>query len=364
MIIVLLCTFSVTVVDSLEKLPSRDTSRTYEPLLALTRRFPNKSCPWLTDDSQWKSCVHPEGALYLYDGSRRAYTEANIDEITFREVDGCVDALYELARNNSVDLTTGDIELVVQLEVAQDEVSCQYYFVDHKERTVFWLHDPSEATESIFSALQGVYDPSHMGALCGTYDVACFNQPVGYALEDEYWTHCEHYPNHRMDRKKLVKELRELVMHASAEIITSDTSLSPFDSNELSKIMELLGHLQENAADNDFLHSTCVIARFMHYFCRAKFFNFCGLPCARLDADKSVYPEDTGFHLLASSISFAIEAILFWAPRARLENLRRVWVDESIIMPRWKDFNTNLMAEWTGITIYVRIVKPASHFVP
>jgi hypothetical protein len=47
--------------------------------------------------------------------------------------------------------------------------------------------------------------------------------------------------------------------------------------------------------------------------------------------------------------------MLFWAPRARLKDLQRVWVDEAVIMPRWKDFNKNLMAEWTGITIYVCI---------
>jgi hypothetical protein len=28
--------------------------------------------------------------------------------------------------------------------------------------------------------------------------------------------HCERYPNHKLDRVKLIKELRELVMHASA----------------------------------------------------------------------------------------------------------------------------------------------------
>ncbi|KIK45695.1 hypothetical protein CY34DRAFT_801318 [Suillus luteus UH-Slu-Lm8-n1] len=69
-----------------------------------------------------------------------------------------------------------------------------------------------------------------------------------------------------MNRLKIIKELRELVIHASAEIITSDMSLSPFDADELSRILELINHLKENAEDDD-PHSTCVIARFMHYFC-------------------------------------------------------------------------------------------------
>lgn len=36
--------------------------------------------------------------------------------------------------------------------------------------------------------------------------------------------------------------------------------------------------------------------------------------------------------------------------------LRRVWVDRTINSPRWKNFNVKLNSEWSGITIYVRIV--------
>ncbi|KAG1724379.1 uncharacterized protein EDB91DRAFT_141776 [Suillus paluster] len=118
-------------------------------------------------------------------------------------------------------------------------------------RTLFGLHDHDQATVNIFSGLQVVADTSH----------------IRYLLESEYWTHCERYPNHQMDRVKLLEELREVVMHASAEIITSDMSLSPFDAGELSRILELINHLKENAEENNFPHSTGIIMRFMHYFC-------------------------------------------------------------------------------------------------
>lgn len=76
--------------------------------------------------------------------------------------------------------------------------------------------------------------------------------------------HCELYPNNREVESKngLLMELRETVMHASAgqnasslqfdylahisvlDIITSDKSLSPFGGEELSKILDLISHLQ------------------------------------------------------------------------------------------------------------------------
>ncbi|KAG1798368.1 hypothetical protein EV424DRAFT_470327 [Suillus variegatus] len=283
------------------------------------RSFPNQSCPWL--NGEWQPCIHPEGALYLYNGRKRTFTEGHINQYLFRLMDRCADELYDLVVPNQTD-------------------SCQYYFVDHETRTLFWLHVYDKATETVFDDLQGVRDPSH----------------IRYALESQYWMHCERYPKRELNRVKLLKELREVVVHASAEIITSDTSLSPFGADELSRILELVNHLQENVQESDFPHSACVIARFMHYFSTAKYYNFCGLPYARLDADKSVYDEIASFHPLISSLSLALDAILFWAPQAHLYDLRRVWVDRCLNSPRWKDYNAKLMAEWTGITIYSTVM--------
>ncbi|KAG2125742.1 hypothetical protein DEU56DRAFT_563875 [Suillus clintonianus] len=322
-----------------ENRPHVDASRVSSGIPAFMRTFPNQSCPWLNGD--WESCIHPEGALYLYNGRKRAFTEGHIDESSFRLMDRCVDELYDRGRTITPNFDANDIELVVQVVPAHTDY-CQYYFVDHTTRTLFWLHDQdhNEATYNIFDDFRGVCDPSH----------------IRFALESQYWTHCERYPKHELDRVKLLKELREVVVHASAEIITSDASLSPFGADELSRILELVNHLQENAQETNFPHSICVIAKLMHYFSKSKYFNFCGLPSARLDADKSVYSEITSFDPLIGSLSLALDAMLFWAPQAHLNDLRRVWVDKCINSPRWKDYNTKLMAEWTGITIYSTVM--------
>jgi hypothetical protein len=88
---------------------------------------------------------------------------------------------------------------------------------------------------------------------------------------------------------------------------------------------------------------------------RAKFFNFCGLPTARLDADQSVYIKKERGKLLVA-LSWAFNVALFGAPDSHMRELRRVWVDRSINSPRWKQFNNQLTSEWSGITMYVRIM--------
>lgn len=144
-----------------ENRPLVDKTRERDYIPALMTQFPNESCPWL--NGGWQLCIHPEGALYLHDMNRKTYTEAIMDETTFHLLAECVDRLYETARAKSAHLKADNIELVLQLWLSEGEMTCQYYFVDHAARTLFWLHD-NEATMNIFSGLRGVNDPSHIRA--------------------------------------------------------------------------------------------------------------------------------------------------------------------------------------------------------
>ena len=77
-----------------------------------------------------------------------------------------MDTLYTLCAG-SVDLEGNDIELVLQLSRSGSPGAnplCQYYFVDHASRTLFWVQDHVHATDDIFCGLRGIYDPSHVGA--------------------------------------------------------------------------------------------------------------------------------------------------------------------------------------------------------
>lgn len=87
---------------------------------------------------------------------------------------------------------------------------------------------------------------------------------------------------------------------------------------------------------------------------QAQFFNFCGLPEARLNADQPLFVKEKKSKFIVA-LSWAINVALFDAPRSHMAELRLVWVDRSINSPRWKNFNTRLSSEWSGITMYVRV---------
>ncbi|KAG2751246.1 hypothetical protein P692DRAFT_20830991, partial [Suillus brevipes Sb2] len=247
----------------------------------------------------------------------------------------CIEELLALMTCGLPQLRSGDIELVVELTRNQkNNMVCRYYFVDHTNRLLFWLHEIPAAR--IFDGVVGVEKWSH----------------IKYAIQHQYWQHCELYPSDHLQGPKLLKELKAVVMYASAEVITTDLSLSPFDSDELSRILDLIDRFEDNVNG---AHYTCVIVRFMRYFSRAQFFNFCGLPEARLNADQPLFVKEKKSKFIVA-LSWAINVALFDAPRSHMAELRRVWVDRSINSPRWKNFNTKLSSEWSGITMYSTVM--------
>ncbi|KAG1734997.1 hypothetical protein EDB19DRAFT_1122884 [Suillus lakei] len=261
------------------------------------------------DSGNWSSRVHPEGALYFHDAVRGIYTDSSMRDGRRRVgTDVCINKLLALMPCG-LQLRSGDIELVVELIRGEDERSlvCRYYFVDHPNRLLFWLHEIS--TEELFDGVQGVEKWSH----------------IKYAIEHQYWQHCELYPSDKLLGTQLLKELKALVLHASAETITTDSSLSPFNSDELSKILDLI----DRFGDVQGAHSICVIARFMRYF-------------SRLDAVQPLFVEEKKTMFIVA-FSWAIDVALFGTSQSHVEGLRQLWVGPvgSYINPhRWKNFST------------------------
>ncbi|KAH0831362.1 hypothetical protein J3R83DRAFT_14025 [Lanmaoa asiatica] len=138
--------------------------------------------------------------------------------------------------------------------------------------------------------------------------------------------------------------------------MTTDSSSSPFAQDELVAILDLVNSLKVGVAAHifspAFLNATIAENQFL---------NFCGQPCARLDADTPLFGPQTWN---CGIVFKTVNVLLFGSPNEHAIRLQRVWVDGIIIQPRWKDFINRFAAELGRYTIFVslpRFVCPVSH---
>ncbi|KAH7924791.1 hypothetical protein BV22DRAFT_1034753 [Leucogyrophana mollusca] len=285
----------------------------------------------------WTACVHPEGALYFFHSEQRIYTDIDVRvEKKGEAIVSYAMRLREMFVTMKVPIEP-DSELMIDLVKEKKKIKCEYYFVDHKRRCLFWAH--AMETERLAGHVKGVIERSQLK----------------YAMETQYWKHIEFYPHEREVSEKAFNELKDIVVHANAEAITSSTYLAPFDKEELAKMRDLLDSLQDGVNEKR-PYFVCVIARMMRLFSNIRFFNFCGQPGARLDADQSVYEKSKIKDDKKSVLLRIMNIVLFGAPEVHINGLRRVWVDETVNHARWQDFTNNLYNEWNGFTIYSTVM--------
>ncbi|KAG2053024.1 hypothetical protein BDR06DRAFT_956884 [Suillus hirtellus] len=283
----------------------------------------------------WEPLTHPEGALFFYQPDKRVFTDANVrDSITAVKINKAVVTAYEGMRRADIHLESS-VELVLELIVEGDKEYLGYYFADHDRRVIFWFEDYK--CFDLVNNVRGVERKSH----------------IKHALGSQYWRHVELFPNKRILPEDIVMTLKEIVMHAHAENITSETCLAPFAPSEVESMLGLVDHLKDST-NKEREHSVWIAARFMRLFCNAKFVNFCGQPGARLDVDQSLYGEhDTH---MKKTILRIMNIILFGSPVAQSKAIHKIWVDETIVQPRWKGFIDRLITEWNGYTIFSTVM--------
>ncbi|KAG2121819.1 hypothetical protein BD769DRAFT_1641370 [Suillus cothurnatus] len=305
----------------------------------------------LVVEGGWQPLTHPEGALFFYEPYKRVFTDADVRiPATTDKINQAVDKAYEKARNANIPLDLL-VELGLELMMRDGKEMWGYYFVDHKRRVIFWFEDYESS--DLMKNIRGVESKSH----------------VKYALHSQYWRHIELFPNKRILPKDTVVALKEIVMHAHAENITSETCLAPFAPDEVASMLDLVDHLEgESVSDAGGLlltvfsdstnkereHSVWITARLMRLFSNAKFVNFCGQSGARLDVDQSLYGDHDNH---SKNIALRImNVILFGSPNAQSRAIRKIWVDEIIVQPRSKNFFDRLTTEWNGYTIFSTVM--------
>ncbi|KAG1765949.1 hypothetical protein EDD22DRAFT_879493 [Suillus occidentalis] len=282
----------------------------------------------------WEPLTHPEGALFFYFPKQRVFTDANVrDPVIAAKAGEAVEKAYKKVHEAKIRMNSL-VELALELIVVDGEEKWGYYFVDHDKRVIFWFED--HTSDFLMNSIRGVERKSH----------------IRYALESQYWRHVELFPNKRLLPEDVIVKLKETVMLAQAENITSETCLAPFASDEVDSMLGLVDSLM-SSADKQREHSVWIVARFTRLFCNAKFVNFCGQPGARLGVDQSLYGKS---NVRSTRILRVMNVFLFGSFDAQSKAIHRIWVDETMVHPRWKNFIDRLTTEWNGYTIYSTVM--------
>ncbi|KAJ7512644.1 hypothetical protein B0H11DRAFT_1946655 [Mycena galericulata] len=292
----------------------------------------------------WTACLHPEGARYFFHEEKRVFTDANLYDAGLLEfITNNVCIIFDFLRVHGVDLDPG-VDLVVdEYEYPDMTKGCQYYFVNHKDRSVFWMDRVDSDMFSTSYQLNGITSASH----------------IRHELEAQYWYHCELFPRSVEITHEIVNELRDIVLHALGDVVTSPVSTVSWKVADLEHMINLIDGFGKNVGkgiDDKFSGASCLVGRLMHVFVRARVYNFHGEPGARLNVDQSVYGKVRKRTLLISLLS----PLLFYAPDFHLVGLYTIYTDGLIRDRGWSEFITRLNSEWQEFTLYGTVVLNAN----
>ncbi|KAJ7037862.1 hypothetical protein C8F04DRAFT_1090422 [Mycena alexandri] len=316
-------------------IPSEATQFTLDPLTI--------SVLPVAPPTGWTRCQHPEGAPYFFHDEKRVFTDANLfDGATLKFMDENVRNVTDFLRVHSIQLAP-DVDLVLDEYIYDDQSKgCQYYFVNHQDRCVFWLDKAQSEMFDVTQELRGMTDASH----------------IRHELEAQYWCHCELYPRSFEVTHEIVDELRDILLHALGDLITSATSTVSWKVDDLNNMIKLVDGLTKNVGKNvdKKFTGTCLVGRLMKDFVRARVYNYHSTPGARLDIGHSVYGTVHKRTLLIKILS----PLLFYAPDFHLLGLETIFSDGLIRNRGWSEFIMRLNNEWQEFTLYATVVLNAN----
>ncbi|KAF9440349.1 hypothetical protein P691DRAFT_780107 [Macrolepiota fuliginosa MF-IS2] len=308
---------------------------TLEPL---TMRF---VAPW--EPPGWEPIVHPEGQLYFWHEEKRVITEAYLyDQDTLHQVCRHLAKIEDFIERMRLPDILGRHDLVLDLSPIVRErgsYSCGYYFVNHEERSIFWLQTYPA------SALVG-RAPDH-GRKSKLH--------LKHEIEAQYWFHCHLFPTTLAVDLPLVAELRDIILHNIAGTMSFPTSGTFHSQDDLNKMLSWVNSLKKNM-DIFYLGSACLVGRLMFIFARERFAHSHGEPGVRLNRGVSVYGTVHKRTMLIRTLS----PLLFSTPLQNLISLERIWVDGLIYEPTCKVLINKLNNQWQELILFATLMLNAN----
>ncbi|KZT02690.1 uncharacterized protein LAESUDRAFT_815120 [Laetiporus sulphureus 93-53] len=264
----------------------------------------------------WTQHIHPEGARYYVNSSEFVpiVTDASIvkPEI-FQQLFASIENVRILAGNCGFTLPA---TCELYLHVEEGRQGCRYYLVDHDTQTEFWLQEVQSESLNLPDATS--------------------IEHLKHVLSEHYWTHVEYFP-HRAVGPRLCQELAEILYHATADQMTSDSSTFPYDAEQCTKFLHLL---EAKTADN--VYMICTIARIWSSIFRHRFTQFHGEAHARLCRFQQRFVPFAHNGRLIRLCS----VLLFGTPHRLSKELELQYIDGVVYHMHWHKFMSSLKKNW------------------
>ncbi|KAJ3556809.1 hypothetical protein NM688_g1812 [Phlebia brevispora] len=281
---------------------------------AVTLEYSDATCP-----QGWEQCVGPEGDVYYHHAERRIYT---VSDVNNPDILTWINRSYQQLQVMKASINKAlpeDSDTALCFEVGG------YYMISWKQKIVFWLHgvNPRIITSGERKVLSLVH--------------------LGHKMRSEFWRHVLIFPHFYELSHEYVEELRATLTFGHADVLTSETSLFPYDSGLLESIQRLIDKFPAGSQGPARASYMSALARFQYHIEKERFLNYHGERYARLDRSTSLYeppPVQTwGIFNFAS-------ALLFFLPDWYLAELRKVYVDKTVHYYSWRRLIGELKKDW------------------
>lgn len=290
--------------------------------------------PLLDAPDNWRSFVHPEGALYFFDDSRTipVLTDGYLyDKHISGFIESYIRRIMEYISSYEITLPSQTVLVLEQRENGK----CGYYFADHSHQCIFWLDD--------FDANSLVYEVK----TCPT------TSHLGQEIRSQYWLHNELFPHVHDVPGEALRELTDILTHAIGDSLTSQSATVPYSLDVLKDMLALVKDIREQ--DGPTPGSACVIYRLLGTFYHERYLNLHGEHAARLNREQSIYRERN-----RSPFIKIMSPFLLYAPENHLRKLLKISVDSLVNQSSWFQFLQKLTDEWKELTLYATVLLNAN----
>ncbi|KIM46860.1 hypothetical protein M413DRAFT_264641 [Hebeloma cylindrosporum] len=286
---------------------------------------------------KWKNFTHPDGSIYFLNESWQIPVITDVyvdDDDPRRRLEGFIEKIFSYIDTYEVIMPA---EACLVLEFRQTG-KCGYYFVDHSTRCLFWLEE--------FDAIDTQDFLVHVRVK--------FTPPlVGHEMKSLYWLHNEYFPELRPFVVDALQELKDVLIHAVGDSLTSPWSNTPYNLDNLQKMLSLVKDIE--SSDSRGPGSAVVVYRLLHNFYHERLLNLHGEKGARLNVNQSIHPERKKTFIIK-----IVSPLLLFGPESHIRKLTEMSVDSLVRRHDWDKLLADLTNDWKEFALYATVLLNAN----